>query len=91
MGCSGNRFGGAFCWLLGAVIMDMTGMIPAPIRYEVTLKPTGMSRKVMRMCPEFVVDLTATSREQATQQARRDAEASGFTNYAITKVREIKQ
>ena len=91
MDCAGLLGWRFVYWLLGAVIMDMTGMIPAPIRYEVTLKPTGMSRKVMRMCPEFVVDLTATSREQATQQARRDAEASGFTNYAITKVREIKQ
>ena len=72
-------------------MLNFTGVAMAPIRFEITMKPTGMSRKAMRMCPEFVIELTATSREQATHQARRDAEVSGFKNYAITKVREIKK
>lgn len=66
-------------------------MIPAPIRFEVTLKPTAMSRKVNRMCPECVYLLTARDRDAAAQQARSQAAIEGFANYAITKVREIKQ
>lgn len=67
------------------------GMVRAPIAFDVTLKPVGMSRKVKRTCPEVIYSLTASDRDTAAQQARSMASADGFKNYAVTNVREVKQ
>jgi hypothetical protein len=72
-------------------MINMTGMIPAPINWEITLKPVGMSRKVKRIAPECVYLLTAADRDTATNEARRRASIEGFNNYAVTRVREVKE
>lgn len=46
------------------------GMVKAPITFDVTLKPVGMSRKVKRICGELLYSLTAYDRDAAAQQAR---------------------
>lgn len=61
------------------------------LNFEVTLKPTGMSRKVLRITPECVYLLAAEDRDAAARKAREAAEFEGFSHYAITKVREVKQ
>lgn len=71
--------------------MNFQGLVKAPITFDVTLKPVGMSRKVKRTCPEVIYSLTASDRDAAAQQARSMASAEGFNNYAVTNVREAKQ
>lgn len=72
-------------------MLNFTGVARAPIRFEVTMKPTGMSRKAMRMRPEYVTTISASDRQEATDSARKQAAAEGFAGYAITKIKEIKQ
>lgn len=69
----------------------MTNMLKAPIRFDVTLKPVGMSRKVNRLSPECIYSVTASDRDEAAKRARSMASSEGFNNYAVTNVREIKQ
>jgi hypothetical protein len=67
------------------------GLVKAPLCFEVTLKPVGMSRKINRIVPECVYLLTAADRDAAAQTARSIAEAEGFNNYAVTNIKERKQ
>ena len=69
----------------------MTNMLKAPIRFDVTLKPVGMSSRVKRLCSELVYPLAASNRDAAAQAAREMAAAEGFKNFAVTKVQEVKQ
>jgi hypothetical protein len=71
--------------------LNMTNMVKAPIRFEVTLKPVGMSSIVKHLCSELVYPLTAANRDAAAQIARDLAAAEGFKNFAVTKVQEVKQ
>ena len=72
-------------------MLNLTNMVKAPITFDVTLKPVGMSRKVKRLPPECIYSVTASDRDAAAQQARSMASAEGFNNYAVTNVREVKQ
>lgn len=72
-------------------MLNMHNMVKAPICFEVTLKPVGMSSKVKRIAPECVYSVTASDRDSAAQKARSIAEAEGFNNYAVTNIKERKQ
>ncbi len=50
-------------------MINFQGVVKAPISFEVTLKPVGMSRKVKRIAPECVYLLTASDRDAALQLA----------------------
>ena len=71
--------------------MNFQGMTKAPIAFDVTLKPVGMSRKVKRICGELIYSLTALDRDAAAQQAKSIASSEGFKNYAVTNIREVRQ
>lgn len=72
-------------------MLNLSGMIKAPSRFEVTMKPIGMSRRVNKAKPEYVVELAAPDRDAAATAARQMAATEGINNYSVTKVREIFQ
>ena len=72
-------------------MLNFTGVAKAPIRFEVTMKPTGLAKKRARICPEYVTTISASDRHEATDSARKQAAAEGFAGYAITKIKEIKK
>lgn len=61
--------------------------------YDVTLKPTGMSRKKngQHRRTECVIRIAATDTNEAARLARQQAESEGFAGYAITKIKEVSQ
>lgn len=72
-------------------MLNIQGMTKAPISFDVTLKPVGMSSKVKRLSPECIYSVIAFDRDSAAQKARDLAAFEGFKNYAVTNVREVKQ
>lgn len=58
-------------------------------RFEVVMKPTGMSRANRR--PEYEISLEADDKNAAAMAARKTAESEGFKGYAITKIKEVQQ
>lgn len=59
------------------------------MRFKVTLKPTGMAKKLGRIRPEFLLDCEASNKEEAVRVARIEAEANGFRGYAVTDVKQV--
>lgn len=61
-------------------------------RFEITMKPTGMSRAKHGVTrPEFSLATDADDKNHAARIAREHAATEGFNGYAITKIKEIKQ
>ena len=61
------------------------------MKYEITMKPTALAKNYGNARgPEFLQELEASSKEEAVQIARRDAEAMGFRGYAITQIKELR-
>ena len=56
-------------------------------RFEITMKPTGMSRAKFR--PEYMLSLVEKDRDSAAVVARAAADAEGFRGYAVTSVKEV--
>lgn len=61
--------------------------------FDVTLKPTGMSRykNGVRRPSECVYRIDAEDTTEAARVAREQAQAEGFSGYAITKIKEVQQ
>ena len=58
-------------------------------RYDITMKPTAMSKAKFR--PEYEISLEADDKNTAAMTARKTAEKEGFKGYAITKIKEVQQ
>lgn len=59
--------------------------------YTVTMKPTSLAKKASRICPEYLVEVEAISKEAAIIEARQCAERDGMRGYAITKITAAPQ
>lgn len=61
-------------------------------RFDILLKPTGMSRRKngAPRAAEIILSVAADDANHAARQARAQADAEGFTGYAITKIKEVK-
>lgn len=61
--------------------------------FDVTLKPTSMSRTKngIRRRVEYVVTVSASDSNEAARIARKQADAEGFAGHAITKIKEIEK
>lgn len=61
------------------------------MKFSVLMKPTTLAKNYGKSRgPEFLQELEASSKDEAVQIARRDAEKMGFRGYAITKVKELR-
>lgn len=63
------------------------------MKYEITMRPTGMSRTKRGMPrPELVLKIDdAHDTADAVKQAREQAAIEGFNGYAITKIKEVQK
>lgn len=60
-------------------------------RFEITLKPTAMTKKQCRMNAEYVTEVSAYDKTAAAATACQQALAEGFYGYAITGIKEITE
>lgn len=73
-------------------MLNLAGMLTSSQSYEVTMKPTGMSKKAGKTRrPEYVCKVIADDKNHAARIAREHAAIEGFNGYAITKIKEIQQ
>lgn len=64
-------------------------LLHAPYTWKVSMKPTALNGRRKRG-PEFSCTVTGT-KEEAIRQAIKTAEVGGFSGYAITDIKEVKQ
>ena len=61
------------------------------MKFEIEMKPTALAKNYGKSRGAvFVQELEASSKDEAVQIARRDAEKMGFRGYAITKTKELR-
>jgi hypothetical protein len=61
------------------------------MRFEVLMKPVGMSKRTTRRCPEYLANVEAADANEAAAIARQAAAIEGFNNYAVTKIKEARE
>lgn len=73
-------------------MLNLQGITRSLQRFEVVMKPTGMSKrkKGVTRTAEVLYELTAENKEQAAAEARKAASIEGFNGYAVTKIKEIR-
>lgn len=70
---------------------SFAGLLRAPATsWVVTMKPSGHSKKAQERGPE-VFTVSAHTKSEAIQAARNKALLNGFSGYAITDIKEVKQ